>query len=186
MGDLDKEDNNDWRNVGKTIRGVLQDSYKELTEANNAGLDQRRSFRQEIFIAAITLLTIATPFAGNYVSKEGIFWIAYIGLFTSVVLGIFFVEQEYKVHMQLSSFGLKQLGKALDLLFQGKEEKHVREAIGEFNKMKHVPLSTMILGYIAPRATAFSIYLFIASTILLAYSLVPLDVFQKIGAIWNR
>lgn len=186
MNDEDSnEGDNDWKVAGKTVRGVLLDSHTELTEKSNEGNDQRRKFRQEIFIAAITLLTIATPFADAYVEKEGIFWLGYLGLFSSVVLGIFFVEQEYNVHTLLSSHGLKQLGKALDLLFAGKDEKHVREAVREFNEMKHVPWHTMLLGYIAPLATSISIYLFLISMILVAYSLLPLDVYKNITSILN-
>jgi hypothetical protein len=153
-------------------RKVLLERYDNLQEKHNVVIDQRRAFRQSIFIASLTALALITPFAKEYVVRPDWYFVAYYSLFIVLILGVLMTEVEYRVQIKLVDRGVARMEEAIEHFYNNEPSKGMAVMEKE-RKLEDVSVWIFILGAASSWILSACILLFVVALGILAVSLTP-------------
>ena len=156
----------------KEIRGTLISRNEILGKMHAEIVASWMKFRRDIFLASISLLIVITPFAANYVKCPIVFYIGYILLFLSGIVGLVTEECRLSNLNNVHEHGSAQMKKAIEKLFERQTEENLKQSLNEFNAAKSPDHLERRMNTIE-RTSSIAFWSYIFSLILIVISILP-------------
>lgn len=117
------------QNPHKVLKDELMSAYMEAGEQQREKIAELRKFRAQTPLITITLLTAVTPFAKDYTNFMLAFFVGYVLLFASTILGILGIEG--LLRYEIKSFGRFQQQTRI-VIEEFKKKKDIKDALAKF------------------------------------------------------
>jgi hypothetical protein len=162
-----------FKEVKSGLIAVLREGHEKLGEMAAENVKSWMEYRRNIYLATITLLTVVTPFANEYAQSLKLFWIGYIVLLASAIIGLITEEVRHWALQKIFEHGKRYMTGALDKLFESTSQTDLLEAQKLFQKSGAIPNYLEHIAKLCMLFSSLAVIAFLGGLASVGCSMVP-------------